>query len=42
MKYSGLILAAGSGTRISNKINIPKCLIEINNKTILEYQLESF
>ena len=42
MKYSGLILAAGSGTRISDKINIPKCLIEINNKTILEYQLESF
>ena len=42
MNYSGLILAAGSGTRISNKISVPKCLIEINKKTILRYQLESF
>lgn len=42
MKYSGLILAAGSGTRIASKINTPKCLVKINNKTILEHQLESF
>jgi len=40
--YKALILAAGSGTRISNKFNIPKCLLEINNKKILDYQLEAF
>tara|TARA_B100000212_G_scaffold169518_1_gene127549 strand:+ start:6244 stop:7008 length:765 start_codon:yes stop_codon:yes gene_type:complete len=36
-----LILAAGSGTRLKDltKIN-PKCLVEVNNKPLLEYQLE--
>ena len=42
MQYIGLILAAGSGSRISNKFNQPKCLIKINKKTILDYQIESF
>jgi HAD superfamily hydrolase (TIGR01450 family) len=42
MQYTGIILAAGSGSRISNKFNQPKCLIKINQKTILDYQIESF
>ncbi len=42
MNYHGLILAAGSGNRIAKKINTPKCLLEINNRTILEYQIDSF
>lgn len=42
MNYYGLILAAGAGERISNKINNPKCLVKIKNKTILEHQINSF
>jgi HAD superfamily hydrolase (TIGR01450 family) len=42
MQYTGIILAAGSGSRISSKFNQPKCLIKINRKTILDYQIESF
>ena len=42
MQYTGIILAASSGSRISNKFNQPKCLIKINQKTILDYQIESF
>ena len=42
MKYLGLILAAGSGTRIANSINTPKCLVKIKKKPILQYQLDSF
>ena len=40
--FKALILAAGSGTRISNKFNNLKCLLEVNRKKILDYQLESF
>ena len=42
MKYSALILAAGSGKRISEKFNYPKCLIKINKKSIIERQIESY
>ena len=42
MQYTGIILAAGSGSRISNKFNQPKCLIKIKKKTILDHQIESF
>ncbi len=42
MNYYGLILAAGSGKRIAKKISTPKCLVVINNKTILERQIDSF
>lgn len=42
MEYSALILAAGSGKRISEKFNYPKCLIKINKKSIIERQIESY
>ena len=42
MNYSGLILAAGSGTRIAKLTSSPKCLIKVSGRSILEYQLESF
>ena len=42
MQHIGIILAAGSGSRISNFIDLPKCLIKVNGKTILDYQIESF
>ena len=42
MEHIGIILAAGSGHRISNSFNQPKCLIKINEKEILDYQIESF
>ena len=38
-----IILAAGQGTRLmpltSNK---PKCMVELNGKALIEYQLELF
>jgi len=34
-----VILAGGKGTRLGN-IDIPKCLVKINNKPILQYQIE--
>jgi len=38
-----IILAAGKGTRLKPLTdNVPKCLIEINGRTILEYQVRSF
>ena len=38
-----LILAAGSGTRLGDLTEfIPKSLVEINNKTILERQMNIF
>lgn len=42
MQYNALILAAGSGKRISEKFNYPKCLIKINTKSIIESQIESY
>jgi len=37
---SAVILAAGKGTRLSSVLNdIPKCLVKINKKSIIEYQL---
>lgn len=36
-----IYLAAGRGSRLKKKTsNIPKCLVEINNKTILDYNLD--
>ena len=37
----GLILAAGMGTRLGDS-KIPKCLLEINNTSIMDYQLRCF
>ena len=38
---NAIIIAAGSGKRISNNVkNMPKSLVKINDKTIIEYQLE--
>ena len=42
MQHIGIILAAGSGSRISSIIKLPKCLIKVNHKSILDYQIESF
>lgn len=39
--YTALILAAGIGSRISELTTEPKCLLKINNKTILELHLEA-
>lgn len=37
-----LILAAGKGSRLKEKTgDIPKCLVKVNEKPILEYQLEA-
>ncbi len=40
MKYSAIILAAGSGSRTGLEIN--KVLVEINGKKVLDYSLEFF
>ena len=41
-KIKALLLSAGLGTRLRPlTFEIPKCLIEINNKPILDYWLES-
>ena len=40
MKYSAVILAAGSGSRTGLKIN--KVLLEINGKRVLDYSLDFF
>ena len=37
----GLILAAGSGTRMENNTT-PKCLLNVGDISIIEYQLECF
>lgn len=38
-----IILAAGQGTRLKNLTkSIPKCMVKLNNKPIIEYQLELF
>ena len=37
----GLILAAGSGTRMENNTT-PKCLLNLGGISIIEYQLECF
>lgn len=42
-KVAALILAAGRGTRLSNRTNgKPKCLVELGGKTIIQRQLETF
>ena len=38
MKKTVIISCAGVGSRLG--LNIPKCLVEINNKSLLEFQLE--
>ena len=39
---NAIIIAAGSGKRISNHMkNIPKSLIEINGKSIIDYQIDA-
>jgi len=40
MKYSAIILAAGSGSRTGLGFN--KVLLEINDKKVIEYSLEAF
>ena len=41
MKSIAIILAAGMGTRLRPETNVvPKCLVKVNGKPILEYQLE--
>lgn len=38
-----ILLAAGRGTRLPKKFrNKPKCLVELNNKPIIDYNLEFF
>ena len=39
---NSLILAAGTGTRLRPITNdIPKCLVKIGNKSLLDWQLEN-
>lgn len=38
MEHIGIILAAGSGSRISASFDQPKCLIKINEKKFLAYR----
>jgi choline kinase len=39
--YNIVILAAGIGSRFGNTINKPKCLLKINNKTIIQILIEN-
>jgi len=39
-EFSAVILAAGYGSRIKNITDKPKCLLKINNKSLLELHLE--
>tara|TARA_B110000014_G_scaffold55285_1_gene37351 strand:- start:22367 stop:23134 length:768 start_codon:yes stop_codon:yes gene_type:complete len=42
IKMNAIIIAAGSGKRISNHMkNTPKSLIEINGKSIINYQIDA-
>ncbi|MCB9060183.1 MAG: phosphocholine cytidylyltransferase family protein [Halobacteriovoraceae bacterium] len=38
--YTAIVLAAGYGSRIKEMVDIPKCLIELNGKTLLERNFE--
>lgn len=40
-KYTAIILAAGIGSRISDLTTDPKCLLLVNGKTLLEWNLEA-
>ena len=40
MKFCAVILAAGDGSRL--KANTPKPLVKINNKSIIEYIVDTF
>ncbi|RAP31434.1 phosphoenolpyruvate mutase [Candidatus Marinamargulisbacteria bacterium SCGC AG-343-D04] len=42
LSLSSIILAAGASKIDSLTENIPKCLIDINNKTILDHQIDAF
>lgn len=43
MKHTGVILAAGIGSRLSElTASIPKCLVEVAGKPILKYQLDAY
>ena len=38
-----VILASGKGSRLKNKTkNIPKCLVKINGKSIIDYNKKIF
>ncbi len=39
-EYTAVLLAAGYGSRISDMTNRPKCLLELNGKTLLEKNFE--
>jgi mannose-1-phosphate guanylyltransferase / phosphomannomutase len=37
-----IIIAGGKATRLKNELgNLPKCLVKIGNKTVLDYQIEN-
>ena len=39
---NAIIIAAGSGKRIGNHVkNIPKSMVKVNGKPIIEYQLSA-
>ncbi len=40
MKYCAIILAAGDGSRLKSKI--PKPLVKINNKSIIQHIVDTF
>ena len=39
--YNVVILAAGIGSRFGKSINKPKCLLKINNKSIIQILIEN-
>lgn len=40
--YTAILLAAGFGSRIAGLTDRPKCLLEINGKSLLEHHLETW
>jgi len=43
MNYTGIILAAGRGSRLKKKTDeFPKCLVKFKGKTLLERVIENF
>ena len=40
--YSAVIVAAGLGSRLKGNKDTPKCMLELNGKSILQHQIDSF